>query len=208
MGQKSLKTLHSAQRIKYGRLGLTPKLRLRGFQITPDSLMPPGTPIPSSHFLPGQYVDVQAVSIGKGFQGGMKRWGFKGLPASHGVSVSHRALGATGCRTDPGKVDKGKKMPGHMGNRNVTVQRLLVLKVDPILNCLYLRGSVPGHDNTVVRIFDTKRPRPGEWASLLKQLPHPTCLEKIPPPKSLSEPREIQMPKTPKDPLHYNLAAE
>jgi large subunit ribosomal protein L3 len=83
----------------------------------------------ASHFVPGQYVDVQGTSLGKGFQGGMKRHGFKGLPATHGVSLSHRALGSIGQCQDPGKVWKGKKMAGRMGGTTITVQNLKVVKV-------------------------------------------------------------------------------
>lgn len=95
--------------------------------------------------------------IGKGFQGAMKKWGFKGMPASHGVSLSHRHLGATGCRTDPGRVLKGKKMAGRMGGGWVTCKSLRVLKLDNVLNCIFIRGAVAGHRNTAVQIWDSKR---------------------------------------------------
>ncbi len=97
-------------------------------------------------------------SIGKGFQGAMKRWGFHGQPASHGVSLSHRSIGATGGRSDPGRVFRGKKMAGRMGGERVTVRKLKVMRVDTALNCLWLKGAVPGRDNSVIRILDSKCP--------------------------------------------------
>ena len=97
-------------------------------------------------------------SIGKGFQGAMKRWGFHGQPASHGVSLSHRSIGATSGRSDPGRVFKGKKMAGHMGSERVTVRKLRVMRVDTALNCLWVKGAIPGHDNSIIRILDSKCP--------------------------------------------------
>ncbi|ORX81251.1 translation protein, partial [Basidiobolus meristosporus CBS 931.73] len=102
--------------------GVDPKKKLMEFVVSKDGLLPLGTPISAAHFVPGQFVDVTATSLGKGFAGGMKRWGFKGLRATHGVSLSHRSIGSTGQRTDPGKVFKGKKMPGRLGGDRVTVQ--------------------------------------------------------------------------------------
>lgn len=95
--------------------GVEPRQTLHEFRVTPDALLPVGTRIPAQHFMPGQGVNIQGVTQGKGFQGAMKRWGFAGQGATHGNSVSHRVLGSTGCRHDPGRVAKGKKMPGHMG---------------------------------------------------------------------------------------------
>jgi large subunit ribosomal protein L3 len=102
----------------------------------------------------GQYVDVCGTSIGKGFAGAMKRWGFKGLRASHGVSVSHRSHGSTGNRQDPGKVFKGKKMAGHMGDRRVTVQNLEVIGIDEDRGLLLVKGAVPGARGGYVRVTD------------------------------------------------------
>lgn len=113
-----------------------------------------GAVISAAHFIPGQYIDVTAPSIGKGFQGAMKRWGFKGGRASHGTSLAHRAMGSTGQRQDPGRVFKGKKMPGRMGGKSVTVQNLKIMKVDSELNVLFVKGAVPGHDMQYVRVRD------------------------------------------------------
>jgi large subunit ribosomal protein L3 len=128
----------------FASLGLPPKMHLAEFHVTPDALLPVGTPLLAQHFMPGQFVNVQGVTQGKGFQGAMKRHGFGGQPASHGNSVSHRALGATGCRQDPGRVMKGKKMPGHMGEDTLTVECLRVYKLDLKRGLVYLKGAVPG----------------------------------------------------------------
>lgn len=112
-------------------------------------------------------MDVSAPSIGKGFQGAMKRWGFKGGRASHGASLSHRSLGSTGMRQDPGRVFKGKKMAGRMGGNDATVQNLKVssstncqvIKVDTELDLIYVRGAVPGHDHQFVRVQDAIKKR-------------------------------------------------
>jgi large subunit ribosomal protein L3 len=115
----------------------------------------------------GQYVDVCGTSIGKGFAGAMKRWGFKGLRASHGVSLSHRSHGSTGQCQDPGKVFKGKKMAGHMGDRRVTVQNLEVVGVDRERGLVLVRGGVPGARGGYVRVSDSvKRALPSD-------APHP-----------------------------------
>ena len=110
----------------FKRYAIPAKRRIYGFQVSPDAILPSGLQLGVHHFVPGQYVDIQSTSIGKGFQGGMKRWGFKGLPASHGVSLAHRSIGSTGNRTDPGKVFKGKKMPGRMGGDTISTHNLKV----------------------------------------------------------------------------------
>lgn len=156
-GLKQARQLDHSQRKLYEKLHISPKKSVQGFTISPDAILPSGTTIYAAHFVPGQFVDVQSKSIGKGFQGAMVRWGFKGLPASHGVSVAHRHLGATGCRTDPGRVLKGKKMAGRMGGQNVTHKCLRVIKVDNALNCIFVRGCVGGHDNTPVKVWDSKK---------------------------------------------------
>jgi large subunit ribosomal protein L3 len=106
------------------------------------------------HFVPGQFVDVSGISIGKGFAGGMKRWNFGGLRASHGVSASHRSLGSTGQNQDPGKVFKGKKMAGHMGAEKVTTQNLVVVQTDTARGLILVRGAVPGSKGGWVMLRD------------------------------------------------------
>jgi len=103
------------------------------------------------------FVDVTSKTIGKGFAGVMKRYNFSGLRATHGVSVSHRSHGSTGQRQDPGKVFKGKKMAGHMGDKFRTIQNLEIIKSDPINNLIYIKGSVPGSKNSIVFVQESKK---------------------------------------------------
>jgi large subunit ribosomal protein L3 len=137
-----------------------PPYLVREFRVSDGAhLVPVGARIHARHFVPGQNVDVSGISKGKGFQGAMKRHNFGGMPASHGVSKSHRALGSTGQCQDPGKVFKGKKMAGRMGAERVTVQNLRVVKVDRGRNLLFLEGAVPGNKGAFVEIRDAvKKP--------------------------------------------------
>jgi large subunit ribosomal protein L3 len=130
--------------------------RITEFRVTKNALLPIGTELTIHHFMPGQFLDIQGVSIGKGFQGGMKRWGFHGFPNSHGTSLAHRSIGSTGSCQDPGKVWKGKKMAGQMGNKKRTVKNLVLWKVDTEQNVLLIRGPVVGPDGSWVRIMDAK----------------------------------------------------
>ncbi|CAO1622371.1 unnamed protein product [Sympodiomycopsis kandeliae] len=133
------------------------KRTLKEFKITADAVLPLGTTLSASHFVPGQDVDVSATSRGKGFQGAMKRHGFSGLRASHGVSISHRAHGSTGQHQDPGRVFPGKKMAGRMGGRRSTVHSLKVLRIDLERDLIYVQGNVPGPDEGSVEITDARR---------------------------------------------------
>ena len=114
-----------------------------------------GDKVGVNNFVEGQFVDVSANSIGKGFAGGMKRHNFSGNRATHGVSISHRSHGSTGQCQDPGKVFKGKKMAGRLGNVKVTTQNLKILKVDHDNNLILIRGAVPGHKGSLLKIFDS-----------------------------------------------------
>ena len=114
-----------------------------------------GNKVSVNNFVEGQFVDVSANSIGKGFAGGMKRHNFAGNRATHGVSISHRSHGSTGQCQDPGKVFKGKKMAGRLGNKRVTIQNLKVLKVDLDNSILLVKGAVPGHKGSIISIFDS-----------------------------------------------------
>ena len=138
-------------------IGTPPKRKLWEFRVTPDAVVPPGTKISAAHFVPGQRVDVCGTSKGKGFQGGMKRHGFSGQRATHGVSKTRRAIGSTGQCQTPGRVFKGKKMPGHMGVDRVTVQSLVVYKVDAARDLVYVKGHVPGNNGGWVRISDATK---------------------------------------------------
>jgi large subunit ribosomal protein L3 len=136
VGVDELKKDHREKKSYLGlfrRYGIPAKRKIYSFPVTKDAMLPTGLKLFLHHFVPGQYVDVQSTSTGKGFQGGMKRWGFKGLPRTHGVSLAHRSIGSTGNRHDPGKVFKGKKMPGRMGNKTVSIHSLKVCLLTKIL---------------------------------------------------------------------------
>ena len=146
---------------QFAKAKLEPKKRLVEFRVSPDALLEVGTRISAEHFIVGQKVDVSGLSIGKGFAGGMKRHNFGGLEASHGVSISHRSHGSTGNSQDPGKVWKGKKMAGHMGDAKRTVQNIKVHAVDSDRGLVLVRGSVPGAKGGFVLISDAcKEPVP------------------------------------------------
>ena len=163
IGRAKAKNVTKPMRGHFAKAKVTPKAKLAEFRVREDALLDPGTSLSVGHFVVGQYVDVSGVSIGKGFAGAMKRWGFKGLRASHGVSVSHRSHGSTGQRQDPGKVFKGKKMAGHMGDRRVTVQNLEVVGIDQERGLILVKGAVPGARGGYVRVTDAiKRALPSE----------------------------------------------
>ena len=128
--------------------------KVREFLVDDSCRVEVGSLFSSHHFALGQKVDVSGVTVGRGFAGGMKRWNFGGLRASHGVSISHRSLGSTGQRQDPGRVFKGKKMAGHMGVRRVTVQSLSVVFLDEEGKVFGLKGGVPGFDGSYVEVRD------------------------------------------------------
>ena len=143
-GTAKAKNVAKPQRGHFGKAEVEPKARLAEFRVTEDAILEVGATISADHYVAGQIVDIQGVTQGKGFQGGMKRWGFGGLRATHGVSVSHRSLGSTGQRQDPGKVFKNKKMAGHMGDKNRTQQNLEIVSTDVERGLIFVRGSVPG----------------------------------------------------------------
>ena len=142
------------QRKIFSSINSKPKKVLKEFRVLEENLLEIGTILDVSHFQKDQIVDVTGVSIGKGFQGSMKRHNFKGGRASHGVSVSHRAHGSTGNSQDPGRVFKGKKMAGHMGAKKVTKQNLKIISVDKDNKLILIMGSVPGKKKSVVLIKD------------------------------------------------------
>ena len=129
-------------------------LRSKEFRVDSTEKFKVGDEINVTNFVAGQYVDVSSNSIGKGFAGGMKRHNFAGNRATHGVSISHRSHGSTGQCQDPGKVFKGKKMAGRLGNKKITTHNLLILKVDKENSLLVVKGAVPGHKGCMVRVID------------------------------------------------------
>jgi large subunit ribosomal protein L3 len=154
IGHAKVKNVSKAERERFARAEVEPKLRIEEFRVDETSLIPVGAEITADHFVPGQFVDVSGVTLGKGFAGPMKRWNFRGLRATHGVSLSHRSHGSTGMRQDPGRVFKNQKMAGHMGDERVTTQNLTVVRTDVERGLILVKGAVPGHDGTFVEIRD------------------------------------------------------
>ncbi len=153
-GLAKVKRLTKAERGQFAKVKVEPKRKVAEFRVTPDNMIEVGAEITADHFVPGQYVDVSGITIGKGFAGAMKRWNFGGLRASHGVSVSHRSHGSTGNRQDPGKVFKNKKMAGHLGGENVTTQNIKVVSTDVERGLILVRGAVPGSKGGWVMLRD------------------------------------------------------
>ena len=156
-----VKNVSKAMRGHYAKAEVEPKRKLAEFRVAEDALVEVGAEISADHFVEGQFVDVAGTTIGKGFAGGMKRWNFGGLRATHGVSISHRSHGSTGHCQDPGKVFKGKKMAGHMGDAGITQQNLEIVATDVERGLLLIKGSVPGSKGGWLLISDAvKRSRP------------------------------------------------
>ena len=154
IGHAKVKNVSKAERERFARAEVEPKLRIEEFRVDETSLIPVGAEITADHFVPGQFVDVSGVTLGKGFAGPMKRWNFGGLRATHGVSLSHRSHGSTGGRQDPGKTFKNKKMAGHMGVERVTTLNLRVVQTDVARGLILVEGAVPGHAGGWIRVRD------------------------------------------------------
>ena len=144
--------LSKAMKGFYAKKNTEPKKKLQEFKVEKTEIYKEGNEFGIEIFKDTKFVDVKSKTIGKGFAGVMKRHNFAGLRATHGVSVSHRSHGSTGQRQDPGKVFKGKKMAGHMGNKLRTMQNIEIIKSDVENNLLYLKGSIPGSKNTEVLV--------------------------------------------------------
>jgi large subunit ribosomal protein L3 len=158
-GRAKVKNVSKPNKGHFAAAKVEPKMKLAEFRVTGDAMLEPGTSLSAAHFVAGQKVDVTATTKGKGFAGGMKRWNFAGLEASHGVSISHRSLGSTGNRQDPGKTFKNKKMAGHLGSERVTTLNLSIAAVDAEKGLLFVRGAVPGSKGAYVRIRDAVQAR-------------------------------------------------
>ena len=183
-GTAKAKNVAKAQREDFAKAKIAPKRKLAEFRVSADNMLEVGADLSVEHFLPGQYVDVTGTTIGKGFAGAMKRWNFKGLRATHGVSVSHRSPGSTGQRQDPGRVFKGKKMPGHMGDAQATQQNLRVVSVMPEEGLILIEGSIPGAKSAIVLVNDAVKcalpkdaPKPAGLKSAAKKVEAPEAQE-------------------------------
>jgi len=166
------KYLGQPERGHFGKAEVEPKARVAEFRVAEDALLDVGATLSADHFAVGQLVDIQGVTQGKGFQGAMKRWGFGGMRATHGVSVSHRAHGSTGQRQDPGRVFKNKKMAGHMGARKRTQQNLEVVRTDTDRGLIFVKGSVPGHKGGWLMVKDAvkvARPEAAPYPAGIRQ---------------------------------------
>ena len=169
-GTRKVKNVPKAERGHFAVAKVEPKRRVAEFRVSEDAVIPVGAEITADHFIVGQYVDVTGTSIGKGFAGGMKRWNFGGLRASHGVSISHRSIGSTGGRQDPGKTFKNKKMPGHLGVERVTTLNLKVVQTDVERGLILVEGAVPGAKGGWITVRDAVKktlpkdaPKPGKF---------------------------------------------
>jgi len=170
IGRAKVKNVSKAERERFAVAKVEPKMKLAEFRVTEDKLIPVGAEITADHFLVGQFVDVTGVTIGKGFAGPMKRWNFGGLRATHGVSVSHRSIGSTGGRQDPGKTWKNKKMAGHMGVDRITTLNLRVVQTDVARGLILVEGAVPGSKGGWIAVRDAVKkalpkdaPKPGKF---------------------------------------------
>ena len=163
-GEAKQKNVNKPQREHFAKAEVPLKMRVAEFRLeNEEGLLPVGATITADHFIAGQKVDITGHTQGKGFAGAMKRWGFGGLRATHGVSLSHRSHGSTGNRQDPGRVFKNKKMAGHMGDRQRTQQNLEVVRTDAERGLIFVKGSVPGSKNGWLVIRDAvKLPIPAE----------------------------------------------
>ena len=163
VGAAKVKNVSRPMRGHFAKSKVEPKRRLAEFRVSDDALIDVGAELTADHFVAGQHVDVVGTSIGKGFAGAMKRHNFGGLEASHGVSISHRSHGSTGNSQDPGKVFKGKKMAGHLGDARTTVQNLRIHSTDADRGLILVAGAVPGSKGGYVLVSDAKkRPAPDD----------------------------------------------
>ena len=159
VGLAKVKNVAKAERGHFAIAKVEPKQKVAEFRVDDQDLIPVGAEITVDHFVVGQFVDVTGTTTGKGFAGGMKRWNFGGLRATHGVSISHRSIGSTGGRQDPGKTFKNKKMPGHMGVERITTQNLQIVEGDAEKGIILVKGAVPGPNGGLVFLRNAaKRP--------------------------------------------------
>ena len=169
--EAKLKNTNKAQREAYSKIKVTPKKKQKEFRVSESNMITIGAEITANHFVVGQYVDATGITIGKGFAGAMKRHNFGGLRASHGVSVSHRSHGSTGNSQDPGRVFKGKKMAGHMGDKQRTIQNLQVVAADEDRGLIFIKGGLPGSKGSWISLKDAVK------KALPNDVPYPAGLK-------------------------------
>src|SRR3569623_913506 len=192
-GSAKAKNVSKPERGHFAKAEVELKAKLVEFRVAEDARLDVGAEISADHYVAGQIVDIQGVTQGKGFQGGMKRWGFGGLRATHGVSVSHRSLGSTGQRQDPGKVFKNKKMAGQMGDKNRTQQNLEIVGTDVERGLIFVKGSVPGSKGGWLLVKDAvkvARHADAPFPAGLKQVANSTTAPAKTPPAE-----EVQAPE-------------
>jgi large subunit ribosomal protein L3 len=170
VGKAKVRNLSKALRGHFAKAKVEAKRKVAEFRVTPDAVLDVGAELAANHFVPGQFVDVTGITIGKGFAGSMKRWNFGGLRATHGVSVSHRSHGSTGNRQDPGRTFPNKKMAGHLGVERVTTLNLKVVATDVDQGLIMIRGAVPGAEGGYVLVRDAVKRK------LPKDVPFPAAV--------------------------------
>ena len=185
-GTAKIKRTSKAMRGVYAKAKVEPKKKVAEFRVSPDNMLEIGAELSAKHFVVGQFVDAQGTSIGKGFAGAMKRHNFGGMRATHGVSISHRAHGSTGQCQDPGKVFKGKKMAGQMGNKTTTAQNLEVVAIDEQDNLVLVKGAVPGSKNAWILLTDAVKKKAHA------DIPLPAGLIESAAPKAEEAPKEAE----------------
>lgn len=183
-GAKKPKNTSKAMRGHFAKAAVEPKRVVAEFRVAEDNLIDVGAELTADHFIAGQKVDIQGLTVGKGFAGAMKRWNFGGLRATHGVSVSHRSHGSTGNRQDPGRTFPGKKMAGHLGQETVTTLNITIWKVDAERGLILVKGAVPGTEGSYVKIRDAVKakapkdlPFPGAFRRAGEEAPAPAVEE-------------------------------
>ena len=198
-GKAKVKRTSKANRGHFAKAKVEPKKKLVEFRVSNENVLEVGAELGANHFIIGQYVDVVGQSIGKGFAGAMKRHNFGGMRASHGVSISHRAHGSTGQNQDPGRVFKGKKMAGHMGDERVTVQNLEVVAIDLEDNLILVKGAVPGSKQGWVLVSDAVKkalPEGVPFPAGLREAAKPSA-EEAQAPAAQEDNAESQAPESP-----------
>jgi large subunit ribosomal protein L3 len=184
VGKRKVKRTTQPMRGHFAKAQVEPKRKLAEFRVTPENLIEVGAELTAEHFVVGQMVDVTGTTIGRGFQGVMKRHNFAGLRATHGVSISHRSHGSTGQRQDPGRVFKGKKMAGHMGQVTATTQNLEIVRTDEARGLILIKGAIPGAKGGYVLIHDAAK------SALPQAAPRPGAIRKPPAPATSPAPAE------------------